>query len=72
MDEKVIGDLEAEFARLGIGSSEAEVQAVVGNPPWLYSPEYMLEIARTLPDEAGAVALGDALVTARRARPPRS
>jgi hypothetical protein len=62
MDEGVIRDLEAELARLRIGSSQADVEAVVGNPPWLYSPEYMLDIARTLPDGAGAAALGRALL----------
>lgn len=62
MSEHVIRELEAQFARLRIGSTPAENEAVVGNPPWLYSPEYMLEVARTLPDGAGAAALGRALL----------
>ena len=70
MDERVIRDLEAELGRLRVGSSPAEVEALVGNPPWLYSPEYMLQIARMLPDAAGAAALGQALLAGRTFRAP--
>ena len=69
MNERVIRELQVQFARLRIGSAPAESEAVVGNPPWLYSPEYMLEIARTLPDGAGAAALGQALLAERNSRP---
>jgi hypothetical protein len=72
MDDKVIGELEAEFARLHIGSSQADVHAVVGDPPWLYSPEFLVAVARTLPDGAGAEALGRALAAALAFGPPRS
>jgi hypothetical protein len=61
----VIEQLEAQFARLGITDDPASARAVVGEPPWLYPPEFVLDIARTLPDAAGAAALGDVLAAAR-------
>ena len=61
MDPRVLEELKHEFARLRIGVSAVENEAVVGNPPWLYTPEHMLAVARKLPDGAGAVALGQAL-----------
>jgi hypothetical protein len=61
MDEDLIRELEAEFARLRVGSDEAQVEAIVGNPPWLYTPEHVLEVLRALPDGAGAAAIGRAL-----------
>jgi hypothetical protein len=69
MNEDVLRDLEAELLRLGIAASQVDVDAVVGNPPWLYPPEYMLRIARTLPDRAGPVALGRALSSGLTSRP---
>jgi hypothetical protein len=69
MDEQVVRDLKAQLDRLQIGSSQAENEALLGNPPWLYSVEYMLEVARTVPDRVGAAALGRALLAGRMSQP---
>jgi hypothetical protein len=68
MDEHLSRQLEGEFHRLRIGSNPAEVRTVVGEPPWLYAPEFLLAVARTLPDGAGARALGQALAAGRTSR----
>jgi hypothetical protein len=68
MDDEVARLLEAEFGRLRIGSGPVDVQAVLGEPPWLYPPEFVLDVARTLLDGAGAVALGQALAAGRGSR----
>ncbi|MFN2563588.1 MAG: hypothetical protein ABR499_01085 [Gemmatimonadaceae bacterium] len=69
MFDDVARQLEAEFARLGIARSEPAA-SIVGDPPWLYSAEFMLQVARTLPDGAGAAALGRALVASRAGPQP--
>lgn len=61
----MIEQLEAQFVRLGITDHPASARAVLGEPPWLYPPEFVLDIAYTLPDGAGAAALGEALAAAR-------
>lgn len=71
MDPRVLEELNQEFARLRIGASTAENDAVVGNPPWLYTPEHMLAVARKLPDGAGAAALGQALRASHTSPPSR-
>ncbi len=68
MDASEIKELEAQFARLGINDDPSSAGTVVGGPPWLYAPEFVLDIARTLPNGVGAAALGEALAAAR-ARP---
>ncbi len=65
MDPRIIKELEEEFARLGVNEDPSSARAVVREPPWLYPPEFVLDIARSLPNGAGAAALGEALAAAR-------
>jgi len=67
MNDDALTQLEAEFVRLGIARTDP-AELILGDPPWLYSPEFMLQVTRTLPDGAGAAALGGALLATRVAR----
>jgi hypothetical protein len=64
MNDDAPTQLEAEFARLGIAPTDP-AELILGDSPWLYPPEFILHVARALPDGAGAAALGRALVATR-------
>jgi hypothetical protein len=66
MNDDAPKQLEAEFARLGIARTDP-AELILGDPPWLYPPEFILQVARALPDGVGAAALGRALVVSRAA-----
>jgi hypothetical protein len=67
MNDDALKQLEAEFARLGIARTDP-AELILGDPPWLYPPEFILQVARALPDGAGAATLGRALVATRAGR----
>lgn len=45
-----------ECIRLGIEDPAAMLDALIGDPPWLYPGAAFLQVARSLPDGAGAAA----------------